>query len=328
MAAGRRLCLVCVALVAGAGCGDDDDGERARLPSAHITMSEAQRVLEARTGARRVRESSPLERRVQPRPLGSARMRVPGGDEFDVLAFASPATLRRAWPSLQDLGPPYAGGGAAAAANVLAIFPRVARTGTFDEVRGVLRHLDDVCGPTVEVSDRVSDLEEVCASEGEAVPGRAGDEPREEPADPGEAVRLGGLAYSVAMTRQLNPYTRPDGTFVGGRRPGEGRTFLGVFVRVCNEAGAARTPTSRLRLLGAFGDAVSPIELPRDNAYAYHPRPIEAGRCLPADGTVAARVNDGALVLFEVSYEMLDERPLSLQIVGAGGEDRRVRLDL
>ncbi len=70
------------------------------------------------------------------------------------------------------------------------------------------------------------------------------------------------------------------------------------------------------------------MELPATNPFAYTPKPLAQGRCIPAAGSVADRAAPGALVLFDVPIGFLGERPVALDIKGSSGARERVLLDL
>ena len=151
----------------------------------------------------------------------------------------------------------------------------------------------------------------------------------EDEADPvGASIHLDGLAYTPQITRQLNPHIKPDQALIGGRRAGDGRLWLGAFIRVCNEDDRVRVPSGRLALVGAFGQRIAPTELPPTNPFEYDPRPLDADRCLPESGSVADRAIAGALVLFNIPVEFFSERPVALEVTSAAGKRERVIVDL
>ena len=149
----------------------------------------------------------------------------------------------------------------------------------------------------------------------------------DEAAPIGASIHLDGLAYTPQITRQLNPHIKPDQALIGGRRAGDDRLWLGAFIRVCNEDDRVREPSGRLALVGAFGQRITPTELPPSNPYEYDPRPLRPDRCLPAAGSVEG-ANTGALVLFNIPVEFFSERPVALEVTSASGRRERVVVDL
>jgi hypothetical protein len=161
---------------------------------------------------------------------------------------------------------------------------------------------------------------------GAAACGQEGDESIQGVGTPGEAFREGleeeldGVAYNVFITRQLNPSIPPDQAFYKGPDPGEGKTIYGLFLRACNPG----TEPERPRPLEAFtikdsqGNEYKPKPLPRDNDFAYNPRVLNPNECIPAAGSVAAQQSaSGAMLLFELPLQTLENRPLELEIEGA-----------
>ena len=158
-----------------------------------------------------------------------------------------------------------------------------------------------------------------CADDGGAEGGEAV-EAREQ-----NEVLLDGVAYRVPTFRQLNPRIEPDDTFYDGPPPGEGSGVYAAFIQACNPQPPVETPSSRIFLEDAFGERFDPVEQP-DNELAYHPRPLQAGACLPSES--AATTADGAVLAFIVPFESTAERPMILVIRGKGAAERRIRLDL
>jgi len=139
---------------------------------------------------------------------------------------------------------------------------------------------------------------------------------------------LDGLRYRVAMFRQLNPRLAPDRALYEGL-PVEGNAgVFAAFLVVCNEGDAPRTPTGRLRLEDAFGEAYPRVPVPPDEALGYRPEPIAPGRCFPSEDSTADQALPGAAAVFEVPFDALTNRPFVLEVSDAQGGSRRVELDL
>ena len=156
-----------------------------------------------------------------------------------------------------------------------------------------------------------------------------------EPAREGLAVDVGGIAYNVFMTRELNLRITPDHAYYNGKPPGKGRALYGVFIQACNEGPERRMPTDDFHVVDNQGNEFEPIELDEDNAFAYKPRLLTEGDCIPADGSVAQQgPTGGALLLFEFPLENTENRPLELDIRAphdsASGkhESKTIELDL
>ncbi len=327
--------LLALLLLALAGCGDEDVAGDPRPPAAeaaeaaepvpHVTRSEIRLLIERRVPVVwQGLTGETLATEVDPEPVSAVRLAAQNGRELVVLTFASPAQARQAWGSVLDTEVVREGGAATRAANVVAVVPEPpAERGVYRRVWQQMRALAVACRG--EGDD--AQLRQVCFSE-EQDPGApgAGTDP-EEVADVGATVRLGGLAYTPQTSRQLNPAIQPDQAFLPERRPREGRVWFGVALRVCNGSGAPRRTARDLALVDAFGQEVAPVELPADDGFRLEPTTLGPDECLPAAGSPAERVLDGALVLFEAPLELLDDRPVALE-VRSGGERARVALDV
>ena len=246
--------------------------------------------------------------------VDSERYATQSGREFDVFSFGSRAAARSAARSVVDDGE-----SAIRAANVLAVFPtRYQSVDAYRAVAGAMRRLSVACEPGGEQGE--PQLRRLCVTRaGIPPPGEGVD--RDEAQDEGEPVVVGGLHYDPLLARRLNPNIAPDKAMLSGRKPPEGKIWFGVFLRVCNRGERERTSSDRLALVDAFGARTRPSDaLARDNLFAYRPMSLKPGECLPRPGSIAERT-DGALVLFAVEREFLQERPVALEV-----DDERVIL--
>jgi hypothetical protein len=141
---------------------------------------------------------------------------------------------------------------------------------------------------------------------------------------PGETVReglstpLGGLHYTVFLTRQLNLANEEDKGYVPGQKeapPGKG--FYGVFLQACNQSKNEAVAASRFFIEDTQGNRFSPQGLADDNPFAYHGGPVAPKNCEPAKGSLAQQgPTSGALLLFELPLASTENRPLELHIEG------------
>ena len=323
------LVVLCACAVT-VGCGDDDAPSGADVArgdtTAFITLAEAEGVIEegalavVRTGGDAdVAGVDGEPDRDDASLIDAARYESQSGREFDLLVFRSEAAARRASGPVVDLEDGQSG---IRAANVVAVFP--ARFDEVDAYRAVaraMRRLAVACAPGGEGD---AQLRRLCFGPGPtAIAPRGEGVDRDEAQDEEEPIVVGGLHYDPLIARRLNPNIAPDKALVSGRAPPDGKLWFGVFLRICNRGEQARTSSRRLALVDAFGQRTkSSTALSPDNPFAYRPRSLEAGECLPRPGSVAAR-NDGALVLFAVRSDLLDDLPVALAV-----GDRRVILDV
>jgi hypothetical protein len=159
---------------------------------------------------------------------------------------------------------------------------------------------------------------------------------------PGETVReglstpLGGVRYTVFLTRQLNLANEEDKGYLPGHKeapPGKG--LYGIFLEACNPGDKEAIAASRFFIEDAQGNRFEPEGLAQDNPFAYHGGPVQPQNCEPAKGSLAQQgPTSGALLLFELPLAATENRPLELHIEGpfnatAGKPDEaRVILDL
>ena len=157
----------------------------------------------------------------------------------------------------------------------------------------------------------------------------------DEPAREGLAIDVGGIAYNVFLTRELNLAIEPDSAYYHGKPPGKGRALYGVFVQTCNEGSEPRTTASRFHVEDNQGNEFEPVEVEEDNAFAYKPTRLLPGDCLPPDGSVAQLGPTAAsMLLFDFPLENTENRPLELKIEGpydfeeGKRESKTIELDL
>ena len=327
----RRLLICACALVtvgAFGGCGEDDDDPSvaAREGAApFITLAEAEAVIErgalavVRTGGDAdVGGVAGEPDREETSVIDAARYESQSGREFDLLVFPSRAAARRAAGTVVDVD---AGESAVRAVNVMTVFPeRYDRVDAYRAVARAMRRLAAACDRPSEADPQLRD---VCFGSDRAVPPPGEGVDRDEAQDEEEPIVVGGLHYDPLIARRLNPNIAPDEALLSGRTPPDGKIWFGVFLRVCNRDESAHTSTDRLALVDAFGQRTRPSEaLSPDNRFAYRASAIEPDECLPRPGSVAAR-NDGALVLFAVRPDLLEDLPVALEV-----GDERVILDV
>ena len=164
--------------------------------------------------------------------------------------------------------------------------------------------------------------------------GKENDESIQGTGTPGEAFREGlaeemdGLTYNVFITRQLNTKIPPDSAFYRGSDPGRRDTLYGVFVQVCNETKKAANAVEpgRFIIRDAQENEFRPLELPEDNAFAYKARVVNPKECIPLAGSVAQQNSAaGALLVYKIPIENLENRPLELEIEGSFNVQRKER---
>ena len=157
-----------------------------------------------------------------------------------------------------------------------------------------------------------------------------GDEPGvDEPAREGLAIDIGGINYNVFITRELNLAIPPDKDYYKGPPAEPGNALYGIFIQACNISESEdRVSTEDFVVEDNQGNEFEPIELEKDNAFAYHPVKLRGNECIPEEGSVAQLgPTAGSMLLFDFPLENTENRPLEL-VVNGGGEEKRFELDL
>ena len=155
----------------------------------------------------------------------------------------------------------------------------------------------------------------------------------DEPAREGLAIDVGGVAYNVYLTRELNLEIAPDSAYYNGKPAAKGHALYGVFIRTCNEGTKPVMTAKNFTVEDNQGNEFEPLELEEDNVFAYRPRRLSPAACVPEAGSPPATgPTGGALLLFEFPVATLENRPLELEIedpVPGGGLDKgAIELDL
>jgi hypothetical protein len=149
----------------------------------------------------------------------------------------------------------------------------------------------------------------------------------DEPAREGLAIELGGVDYTVFITRELNPKITPDDAYVNTEAP-PGEALYGVFLRACNASDDRRSAASEFTVRDNQDNTFEPETLPDDNQFAYIPRTLDPEECIPEAGSVAQLgPTAGSMLLFKLPLENTENRPLELEIE-QDGEKRTFELDI
>ncbi len=133
----------------------------------------------------------------------------------------------------------------------------------------------------------------------------------------GEPLVLGDMAYSIQVTRELNRFSPEDSAYLKGAPPlKRGQEYLGVFMQVTNQGDEAGVVPEPFRIVDTRGTIYD--QVPLDNEWALAPgTPIEPGDTTPGPETPAKNGPiEGSLILFAISEEANENRPLILEIPG------------
>jgi len=145
----------------------------------------------------------------------------------------------------------------------------------------------------------------------------------------GEPVELGELSFNVTFSRFLNPADNEDSAYlVGQEPPPKGSTYFGIFFEIQNESDEPQTLPSTLTITDADHNEFE--VLPSESIYALEfGGEVESQEQVPVlDSTANLGAIEGALAIFLLPEEVSENRPLTLHIPGADGENGEVELDL
>jgi hypothetical protein len=133
------------------------------------------------------------------------------------------------------------------------------------------------------------------------------------------------LKYQVQISRYLNANDIEDREYLVGlpanaEQPKEDETWFAVFLRVQNETGEEKLPANDFQIIDTQEKVYTPVPLDTEtNAYAYSAEPIPPHSVIPApDSTAAHGVIQGSLLLFKVTNESLQNRPLEFRFKRGG----------
>jgi hypothetical protein len=149
----------------------------------------------------------------------------------------------------------------------------------------------------------------------------------DEPAREGLAIEMGGVDYTVFITRELNPDITPDNAYVSEEAP-PGEALYGVFLKACNVSDEQRETASEFSVHDNQENNFEPESLPEDNQFAYNSQTLDPKECIPEAGSVAQLGPTAAsMLLFRFPLENTENRPLELEIE-QDGETRTFELDI
>ena len=157
--------------------------------------------------------------------------------------------------------------------------------------------------------------------------GACGEE-EHEPGEPvevveGEPLELGELGYNVQLTRFLNPDDVEDSEYLAGLpEPEPGTSYLGSFIVIKNHSEEPLPSANDYVVFDTLDNEYEPLE-------SESPFVLDVGATVEPDGQLpvpqsgaATGPTQAALLIFNVSDEVNDNRPLKMEISSTfgGGE--------
>jgi hypothetical protein len=149
-------------------------------------------------------------------------------------------------------------------------------------------------------------------------------------------VKAGGIFYQLQISRELNQYSVEDHQYLVGlpaptTRPGLKKLWYGVFLWARNYGKGTTTTAGSFDIVDTQGNKYLPVALDTSiNQYAWSPQPLQPLGTEPGPNTTASfGPTQGALLLFQLSTTVYDNRPLTLEIHPQGtAQTSTISLDL
>jgi hypothetical protein len=145
----------------------------------------------------------------------------------------------------------------------------------------------------------------------------------------GEPVELGELHFNVTFSRYLNSSDNEDAAYLVGQPPApEGSVYFGVFFEVQNKSDEPQPLPSTLKITDVEPRTYKVI--PSESLYALPlGGEVEAEEQVPVlDSPAQQGPIEGSVALFLIPSEASENRPLTLHIPAADGEEGTITLDL
>jgi hypothetical protein len=138
-------------------------------------------------------------------------------------------------------------------------------------------------------------------------------------------VTLGELKYQIQISRQLNPADTEDVAYLRGlpegvEPPSRDETWFAIFIRVENDSDEQQVAAETFEIEDTQEKIYRPVLLDeRTNVFAYRPGPVapEGGLIPDPDSAAGQGVIQGSLLLFKLTNESLQNRPLEFRIKSA-----------
>jgi hypothetical protein len=134
-------------------------------------------------------------------------------------------------------------------------------------------------------------------------------------------LNVGPLTYEVQLSRELSPFDVEDTSYLQGlsaiqRALTSEQEWFAVFLQVYNTTSASEPAASKLTISDTQGKVYSPVLPDSSNQFAYRAGTVPAKGRLPVpDSIAAAGPTQGALLLYKIQLESLNNRPIQLTIV-------------
>jgi hypothetical protein len=148
---------------------------------------------------------------------------------------------------------------------------------------------------------------------------------------------VNGLKYQIQMSRYLNPDDVEDREYLVGlpentEQPAADETWFGVWVRVENTSeDETRPAASRWEIHDTQENIYRPVPVDAEvNPFVFEPVDVPPKTVIPLASSAAGQgPTQGLLLLFKLTIDSLQNRPLELKFSNGGGSDEGTyRLDV
>ena len=148
--------------------------------------------------------------------------------------------------------------------------------------------------------------------------------------DEGQSFSMGELRWNALYDRVLNPNQVEDEAYLRGQpAPGSDEEYFAVFVLVENEGDdPVQLPElTDFKITDTTGATYEPLE--SDSAFNFpYGEMLDSDETIPTPDSVAADgPTQGSMLLFLLSSDVSENRPLDLEI-DSQGETAKIKLDL
>ena len=145
-------------------------------------------------------------------------------------------------------------------------------------------------------------------------------------------IDIGELKYQVQLSRILNPDDLEDRAYFVGLPEGEeasaDEAWFAIFLRVENTTGETHPAAEDFEIVDTQENTFEPLAL-ENNLFAYEPESLAPKALIPHPDSVAGEgVIQGSLLLFKVSVDALQNRPLEFRIKSPESPDQVGIVDL
>ena len=145
----------------------------------------------------------------------------------------------------------------------------------------------------------------------------------------GEVLKLGELDYTVTFSRFLNPNDTEDAAYLVGQKEAQkASAYFGVWFEVQNDTENNQNLPTEMTITDADGTEYKALESESIFAFPIGGQ-LEGEEQIPVlDSPAQQGPIEGSIVVFEVSDEASENRPLTLHFESPEGEKGEVELDL